>query len=191
MFVYKLSGCGFKSRCSHLKFSVCTCFERGFSWHLGSYRVWIHSKMRNWLGKNIISCDILLPYTVIFFCVTLSENYKRIPKPLIFLVFLFIENTINQYILQNPQNKLCNIRKLEMKDHYNNKKCEVTDDGISDVSISEINDYEDKSHLIPKTYRNKGRKRVFMNENGRPHKKIRKSIWIWSRSYWTIKWGYW
>ena len=40
-----------------------------------------------------------------------------------------------------------------MKDHYNNKKCEVNDDGISDVSISEINDYEDKSHLIPKAYR--------------------------------------
>ena len=123
LFVYKLSGCGFKSCYSHLKFSVCTCFERGFSWHLGSYRVWIHSKMRNWLGKNIISCDILLPYTVIFFCVTLSKNYKRIPKPLIFLVFLFVENTINQYILHNPQNKLCNIRKLETKDHYNNKKC--------------------------------------------------------------------
>ena len=31
-----------------------------------------------------------------------------------------------------------------MKDHCNNKKCEATDDGISDVSISEINDYENK-----------------------------------------------
>ena len=36
--------------------------------------------------------------TAIYFYVTLSQNYKRIPKPLIFLVFVFVENTINKYI---------------------------------------------------------------------------------------------
>ena len=31
-FVYKLSGCGFWSHCSHLNFKYCTCFEQGVPW---------------------------------------------------------------------------------------------------------------------------------------------------------------
>ena len=34
VFVYKLSSCGFESRCCHLNFRYGDCFERGVSWHL-------------------------------------------------------------------------------------------------------------------------------------------------------------
>ena len=40
VFVYQLSGCRFKSSCSHLNFSFGTCFEQGVPWHSGNYRVW-------------------------------------------------------------------------------------------------------------------------------------------------------
>ena len=34
------------------------CLKQGVPWHLGNYRVWIHSEMRTWHGKNIqyLSC---------------------------------------------------------------------------------------------------------------------------------------
>ena len=51
--VYELSGCGFKSSCSHLNFRFRACFEQGVPWHSGNYRVWIHSKTRRWHDKNI------------------------------------------------------------------------------------------------------------------------------------------
>ena len=35
VFVYKLSGCGVESSCSHLNFKFRTCFEQGVSWHSG------------------------------------------------------------------------------------------------------------------------------------------------------------
>ena len=35
VFVYKVSGCAFKSRCCHLNFSYGTCFEQGVPWHSG------------------------------------------------------------------------------------------------------------------------------------------------------------
>ena len=35
VFVYKLSGCGFESRCSHLIFRYGACFEQGVPWHSG------------------------------------------------------------------------------------------------------------------------------------------------------------
>ena len=54
-FIYELSGCGFESRCSHLNFRYCTCFEQGVPWHSGKYRVWIHSEMRTWHEKKIQS----------------------------------------------------------------------------------------------------------------------------------------
>ena len=53
VFVYKLSGCGFKSSCSHLNFRFRTCFKQGVSWHSGNYRVWIHSETHMWHVKNI------------------------------------------------------------------------------------------------------------------------------------------
>ena len=53
MFVYEQSGCEFESRCSHLNSRYCACFKQGVSWHSGNYRVWIHSEMCTWHGKNI------------------------------------------------------------------------------------------------------------------------------------------
>ena len=48
LLVYKLSGCGFESRCSHLNFRFRACFEQKVPWHSGNYRVWIHSEIRTW-----------------------------------------------------------------------------------------------------------------------------------------------
>ena len=39
VFVYKLSGCGFESRCCHLNFTYGACFEQGVPWHSGKSRV--------------------------------------------------------------------------------------------------------------------------------------------------------
>ena len=52
-FVYELSGCGFESRCSHLNFKYCACFEQEVPLHSGNYRMWIHSETRTWHDKNI------------------------------------------------------------------------------------------------------------------------------------------
>ena len=35
VFIYELSGFGFKSHCSHLNFSYGACFEQGVPWHSG------------------------------------------------------------------------------------------------------------------------------------------------------------
>ena len=51
--VYELSGCVFESRCSHLNFRYWACFEHGFPWYSGKYRMWIHSEMRTWHDNNI------------------------------------------------------------------------------------------------------------------------------------------
>ena len=55
VFVYELNGCGFQSSCSQLNFRFCTCFEQGVAWHLGNYRVWIHSETHTWHDKVIQS----------------------------------------------------------------------------------------------------------------------------------------
>ena len=55
VFVYQLSGSGFESSCSHLKFRFRACFEKEVPWHSGSYRVWIHFEMRTWHDKTIQS----------------------------------------------------------------------------------------------------------------------------------------
>ena len=55
VFVYKLSGCGFESRCSHLYVRYRACFEQGVSWHSGNSRVWIYSGTCTWHDKNIQS----------------------------------------------------------------------------------------------------------------------------------------
>ena len=47
VFVYKLSGCGFKSHCSHLNFRYRTCLEEGVPWHF-------HSKTYMWHDKNTV-----------------------------------------------------------------------------------------------------------------------------------------
>ena len=53
VFVYELSGCGFESRCSHLNFRFCACFEQGVPWHPGNYRLWIHSETHAWHDNNM------------------------------------------------------------------------------------------------------------------------------------------
>ena len=48
VFVYELSGSGFKFICSHLNFRFRACFKQGVPWHWGNYRVWIHSETYTW-----------------------------------------------------------------------------------------------------------------------------------------------
>ena len=74
---------------------------------------------------------------------------------------MFVENKTYKYILENPQSKLCNIRKMEMNNNGNNETCAVNDDTTSE------------NGMIHPASRSKGRKIVFMNENERPHKKYR------------------
>ena len=57
VFVYELSGCGFKSTCSHLNFRFRACFGQGVPWHSGNYRVWIHSETCKWHDKSIHHSD--------------------------------------------------------------------------------------------------------------------------------------
>ena len=52
VFVYKRSGCGFESHCSHLNLIYRVCLEQGVRWHSGNCWVQIHSKMRMWHDKN-------------------------------------------------------------------------------------------------------------------------------------------
>ena len=44
-----------KWNCSHLNFRYRTCFQQRVPWHSSNYRVWIHSKTRTWLDKNMQS----------------------------------------------------------------------------------------------------------------------------------------
>ena len=77
-FVYKLSGCGSESYCSHFNFRYCSCFKQGVSWHSGNYRVWIHSEMHIWHDKNIqyLSCFALVlrgTHKKIYICQTVYK----------------------------------------------------------------------------------------------------------------------
>ena len=60
VFVYKLSGSGFESSCSHLNLRFRACFKQGVPWHSDNYRVWIHSETRTWHDKNIQSFNFKL-----------------------------------------------------------------------------------------------------------------------------------
>ena len=64
MFVYELSSCGFKSRCSHLNFRFRACFKQGFPWHSGNFRVWIHSEKHTWHDKNIQNREFLCLHSI-------------------------------------------------------------------------------------------------------------------------------
>ena len=55
VFIYKLSGSGLKSSCSHLNFRFRAWFKQGVPWHSGNYRVWIHSEMHMWHDKKIVT----------------------------------------------------------------------------------------------------------------------------------------
>ena len=71
VFIYKLSGCGFESCCSHLNFRYRGCFERGVPWYLGNNRVWIHPETRTWHSKNMQSRNAI-------FLVPMSHLWKSI-----------------------------------------------------------------------------------------------------------------
>ena len=67
VFIYKLNGCEFESSCSHLNFRFHVCFEKGFPWHSGNYRVWVHSEM---LTRH----DNDTQMNFVFLCFVLSSN---------------------------------------------------------------------------------------------------------------------
>ena len=54
VFAHELGGCGFESRCCHLKFRYGTCFEQEVPLHSGNYRVYVHSEARKWHDNNIV-----------------------------------------------------------------------------------------------------------------------------------------
>ena len=53
VFIYELSGFGFKSHCSLLNFRYCSCFKQEVPWQSGNSRVWIHSETHTWYDINI------------------------------------------------------------------------------------------------------------------------------------------
>ena len=79
------------------------------------------------------------------------------------MAFVFVANKTCKYLLENPQNKLCNIREMEMNYNDNNEKCAVNDT-TSDHSMIPI---------ISQTSPKEGREIVFINENERPHNNYR------------------
>ena len=55
VFIYKLSGCGFKSLCSNLNFRYLACFKQGVPSHSGKYEVWIQWKICSLDDNNMQS----------------------------------------------------------------------------------------------------------------------------------------
>ena len=61
VFVYKLSGCGFESRCYQLNFSYGSCFKQGVPWHSGNrtlrndYLKLKHAFRKTTAGQNSLS----------------------------------------------------------------------------------------------------------------------------------------
>ena len=117
VFVYDLSGCWFKSSCSHLNFRFCACFEQGVPWHSGNYWVWIHSETCTGLDKyiqsehicfrfdmksnrfesNLVETEISMTFTWIWFYFKRSEF---ISGQLLFqckIMYVFTENEISTW----------------------------------------------------------------------------------------------
>ena len=62
---YEVIGSVFESRCCHLNFCYCTCFEQGVPWHSGNNRLrvdsfWKDSECRFTL-KSV--CDMIITYS--------------------------------------------------------------------------------------------------------------------------------
>ena len=57
-------GSGFESSCSHWNVRYRPCFEQGVPWHLGNYRVWIHSETLTWHDKSIQYADDIVLYFI-------------------------------------------------------------------------------------------------------------------------------
>ena len=92
MFVYKISGCGFESRCSQLNFGYSACFEQIAPWNSGNYRVWIHTEIRTWHDKNIQSVNITW-LKLFFLLYTLDQIFS-----LLSTVFKLFKNCFNKLI---------------------------------------------------------------------------------------------
>ena len=58
VFVYKLSGSGFESSCSHLNLRFRACFKQRVPRHSGNYRVWIDSIVA-WMSRNRVTYSFL------------------------------------------------------------------------------------------------------------------------------------
>ena len=63
VFVYRLSSCGFQSRCEHLNFRYRSCFDQGVPWNPCNCRTWIQSETRKWHAKNIQSRLLVLNFS--------------------------------------------------------------------------------------------------------------------------------
>ena len=87
VFVYELSGCGFESRCSHLNFRFCACFELGVPWHSGNYRVWIGSETRTWHDKNIQPRNRVLVLCYYYF---INDSFFKDTNYLLTSVYLYL-----------------------------------------------------------------------------------------------------
>ena len=73
VFVHKVSGCGFVSRCSPLNFSYCTWLKPEVPRHSDNYRVQIHSETCTWHDSNRQShSGIIQAYSET--CVTLTYS---------------------------------------------------------------------------------------------------------------------
>ena len=108
VFVYELSGCGFKSSCSHLNFRFCACFEQGVPWHSGNYRVWIHSETPMWYDKTI-QCYVSFKigfyfakiwYTSIFSVLFPDSFLKRSIRPLFCFSSNIDENNDTVHVIE-------------------------------------------------------------------------------------------
>ena len=60
VFIYKLSGCGFKSHCCHLTLDVVPASSKEFLDIQANYRVWIHSETCTWHDNNRQHSDCCL-----------------------------------------------------------------------------------------------------------------------------------
>ena len=105
VFVYEVSGSGFKSRCSHLNFKFRACFEQGVPWYSGNFRVWIHSETRTWHDNTIQSIELLLMVLVEKISSLLfSQQYSQVllneDKSLTCLKFETNEKMKNNYLYQ-------------------------------------------------------------------------------------------
>ena len=73
VFIYKLSGCGFESCCSHLNFRYRVCFKQGVLWYSGNCGVQIHSKKHMWHNnKKQSPCH---PSYILGVCLSVQVNF--------------------------------------------------------------------------------------------------------------------
>ena len=104
VFVYKLSVCGFESRCSHLNFRYRVCFEQVVPWYSDNYRVQIYAKKCARHDQNIQLEDVKVSTKIIFGRFTLRtiakfEKFQRIRNSK--SVSIFTEKFLN-FIRPSP-----------------------------------------------------------------------------------------